>query len=196
VFKASAFGLQVIHMRATLLLTLSLTAVGAFAQTRSSFLGVDAITGITVTPSNGGLTFLVQLDADPYFTYNGHDYHITDLIGFYNLSDDDDLTVTNSAFTGNFGPWATDNSNANTGGIAGRRSNPNDGITVGNSETFTYSALSVANVERLGFHVRLDELFPGTEGNTGNITTVPEPVSMVGLLVGLGGLAARRRRNK
>ena len=183
-------------MKTTLLLTLCFVAVGAMAQTRSSFLGVNSITGITVTPSNAGLTFLVNMGADPYFTYNGHDYHITDVIGFYNLSDDDDLTVSNSNFTGNFGPWGTDNSNSGVGGIAGWRSNPNNGITVGGSETFNYTSLSTDKVERLGFHVRLNELFPGTQGNTGDITVVPEPVSMVGLLAGLGGLMARRRRNK
>ena len=166
----------------------------AFSQTRSSFLEVDSISGISVSTSNAGLSFLVQLDQTPSFTFQNHVYHITDVIGFYNLSDDDDLTVTNSGFTGNFGPWGTDNSNSGAGGVAGWRSNPNNGITVGGSETFTYAALSQDKVERLGYHVRLDENFPGTTGVTGDITTVPEPASLAGLAVGVCGLFARRRR--
>ena len=168
---------------------------GAIAQTRSSFLEIDAITGITVTPSNAGLSFLVEVSNAPSFTYLNHVYHITDVIGFYNLSDDDDLTVTNANFTGNFGPWNNDNSNSGQGAIAGWKSNPNNGITPGGSEVFNYSALSTGKVERLGFHVRLDELFPGTQGNTGNITTVPEPTSMIALACGVLGLFARRRRS-
>lgn len=164
------------------------------AQSRSSFLEIDSITGITVTPSNGGLSFLVEVSNNPSFTFANHVYHITDVFGFWNLSDDDDLTVTNAGFTGNFGPWGANNSNSGTGAIAGWKSNPNNGITVGGSETFTYSSLSTGNVERLGFHVRLDENFPGTGGNTGNITTVPEPTSMIALVSGIGALIARRRR--
>ena len=37
------------------------------AQSRSSFLAVDAIDGITVADSNAGLTYLVQLNMTPRF---------------------------------------------------------------------------------------------------------------------------------
>lgn len=155
---------------------------------------VDSISGVNVNVSNAGLTFLVSLDADPTFTFQNHVYHITDVFGFWNLSDDDDLTSTVSNFSGNFGPWGTNVNNAGPGGIAGWKSNPNDGITVGGNETFTYQALSSSSVERLGFHVRLTENFPGTGGNTGHITTVPEPTSMLALVAGLGAFMAKRRR--
>lgn len=166
----------------------------SFAQTRSSFLGVDSISGIDVTVSNAGLSFLVDTSADPTFTYQNHVYHITAVIGFWNLSDDNDLTASVTGFTGNFGPWSTNSSNSGPGGIAGWKSNPNNGITPGGSEMFTYNSLDSASVERVGFHVVLTENFPGTTGNTGHITTVPEPASMIALVAGLGGLVAKRRR--
>lgn len=182
-------------MRGFFAITVVVVATSAaFAQTRSSFLEIDSISGITVNVSNAGLSFLVSTSADPTFTYQNHVYHITDVIGFWNLSDDDDLTSTVSGFSANFGPWSANVSNSGPGGIAGWKSNPNNGITASGSEMFTYDALSTSNVERLGYHVRLTENFPGTGGNTGFITTVPEPASMVALATGLVLLLARKRR--
>ncbi|MBL8066266.1 MAG: PEP-CTERM sorting domain-containing protein [Chthonomonadaceae bacterium] len=176
------------------LLTASFLTVTSIAQTRNSFLAADSISGISVTTSNAGLTFLVQTSADPTFVYQSVTYHVTKIMGFYNLSDDDDLAVSNSDFTGNFGPWTTNNTNASTGGVAGWKTNPNSSLTVGGSESFTYSSLSLDNVERLGFHVQVDGLFPGTNGNTGNITTVPEPGSIIAFAVGLATFYGRRRK--
>ena len=181
--------------RPIILLALGIAAC-SFGQTRSSFLGVDLISGINVTVSNAGLSFLVSVDNSPSFTYQNHVYQITKVFGFYALSDDDDLTVTNSDFSANFGPWNTNNSNSGTGGIAGWKSNPNNGITPGGSESFTFSSLNTANVERLGYHVMLNENFPGTSGNTGNITTVPEPASMVALVGALFATATKRFKKR
>ncbi|MBS1723260.1 MAG: PEP-CTERM sorting domain-containing protein [Armatimonadetes bacterium] len=180
-------------MKKAIILSAFLAVAGAAgAQTRSSFLGVDVISDIAVQVSNGGLTYNVQVGNAPTFTYNNTVYHITDVIGFYTLSDDDDLTAVNQ----NVGVWQTNNSNAGTGGIAGWKTNPNTGLTPGQSFTFNFDSLNVASVERLGYHVRIDGTFPGTQGNTGNITTVPEPASLLVIGSALASLAARRRMRK
>jgi hypothetical protein len=160
------------------------------ATTRSSFLDVDSTSDITFNATNGGLTVDVLLGANPTFTIGANTYHITSVIGFYALSDDDNLTVTNS----NFGVWSTDNSNSGPGGIAGWKSNPNNGFGSNSSQLFTYTALSTNLVERLGLHVVTAELFPNTTGNTGNIAIVPEPASFAILGLGLVGIFGRRRK--
>lgn len=160
------------------------------ATTRSSFLDVDSTTDITFNATNGGLTVDVLLGANPTFTIGANTFHITSVIGFYALSDDDDLTVTNS----NFGVWSTDNSNSGQGGIAGWKSNPNNGFGINNHQVFTYTALSTNRVEGLGLHVVTSELFPGTTGNTGNIGIVPEPAAFATLGLGLLGILTRKRK--
>jgi hypothetical protein len=163
----------------------------AFATTRSSFLDVDSSTDITFNVSNAGLTVDVVLGANPTFTIGADTYHVTKVIGFYALSDDDDLTVTNS----NFGVWSTDNSNAGPGGIAGWKSNPNNGFGPNASQVFTYTALSTSKVEGLGLHLATSELFPGTSGNTGNIALVPEPTTLASLAIGAIVFLRKRRKN-
>lgn len=172
--------------------SLSLLSLVAHATTRSSFLDTDSFSDITFNASNGGLTVDVVVGANPTFTIGSDVYHITSIIGFYALSDDDDLTVTNS----NFGVWSTDNSNAGPGGIAGWKSNPNNGFGANQSQSFTYTALSTAKVERLGLHVVTSELFPNTNGNTGNIAVVPEPTTIAGFGIGVAALISRRRRKR
>ena len=171
-----------------------LFAGAASATTRSSFLDVDTLTGITFSSNYGGLSTVVSVGANPMFTIGSNTYHITGIIGFYALSDTHDLAETNSGFSANFGPWGTDNSNAGTGGIAGWRSNPNNGITLNHSETFTFQTLSSTLVDRVGFHVITQELFPNTSGNTGNIAFVPEPASFAVMGLGLLGICTRRRK--
>lgn len=182
----------------TALLSVALVAAScgtALATTRSSFLGVEAITDVTVVTSNGGLTFTVSMGANPRFTAGGTDYPIRDLIGFYALSDDDDLISSVSNFSALGGTWSDDSSNASTGGIAGWKTNPNTGFQTGESIAYTFDTLSTERVERVGFHVRLfDGFFPGTTGNTGNITLVVPSGSAAGVFGAAGVLAVRRRR--
>lgn len=173
--------------------TLGMIATFAGAQTRSSFLAVDTISDVVVNVSNAGLRYEIIVGMDPKFTYQGTDYAITEVFGFWNLSDDDDLTVSNQ----DIGVWKTNNSNSGAGAIAGwKTQTPNQGLTAGQSVVLDYDALSVEKVERLGFHVRIDGTFPGTSGNTGHITTVPEPASMAAMGLGAVALIRKRRRNK
>lgn len=170
---------------------LGVASVG-FSQTRQSFLDVDSMSGITVNISNGGLTYEVILGSSPTFTLNSISYDITDLFGFWVLDNEDPDNLNASA--GKFGDWDVNVNYAQGGGIAGWRTNPNTGITPGNSETFTFTTLNSSDVEQLGFHVRIDGVFPGTLGDTGYITLVPEPASLA--VLGLGALALLRRRRQ
>jgi hypothetical protein len=163
---------------------------GASATTRSSFIAIDSISGITVTPTVG-LSYEVALTTMPTFSVNNQNIVITDLIGYYALSDDNNLSpLASLSPVANF---SDDSSNSGPGGIAGWRSNPNQGITPGNMLTFTFNGLDLASVERWGFHVRVEGTFPGTEGNTGNITVVPTPGAAVPVAA-MGLMALRRRR--
>jgi hypothetical protein len=176
-------------------LTLVGAAAVASAQSRSSFLAVDSVTGLNVAISGDGLTYTLSFDPGAYFSYLGDDYAITDVFGIWALSDDDDLTVTHS----DIDVWDAHANNAGGGGIAGWKTNPNTGLTSGQSKVFTFDSLSSDLVERQGFHVRLDGTFPGTEGNTGYITTeevIPEPMSLLALGTAGAALIAKRRRGR
>lgn len=177
-------------MRRTFLLAGAVCCAGiATAQSRSSFLDVSAFDDLTVTPQNGGLAYQVNVGNNPTFTYNGSTYTITDVFGFWVMSNDDDLSASNA----DVDQWRTANNNSGLGGIAGWKTNPNTGLVPNTSYTFEFDSLGVSSVEQYGFHVRLDGTFPGTNGDTG-YATVPEPASMIGL--GLGVLALLRRYKK
>jgi hypothetical protein len=163
----------------------------AFAQSRSSFLEVDSFSDVTVNVMNSGLTYQIVLGANPTFSYQSQTYNITDLFGFWVLSNDDDLVFSHSNQNG----WDAHGNNSGTGGIAGWKTNPNNGITPNQSITFSFTTLDVSRVEQIGFHIRIDGTFPGTQGNTG-FATVPEPASMLALGAGLAAIAARRRARK
>ena len=180
-----------IFFRAMGIALLGSLAIGsAQAQSRSAFLDTNSSSGITFNAINGGLTVDVILGANPTFTIGANTYHVTGFFGFFALSDNNDLTVTNS----DLGVWSTDNNNAGPGGMAGWKTNPNNAIGPNQHQSFTYTALSTNLVDRLGFHVATTETFPGTSGNTGYIAIVPEPTSVAVLGLGLVGLVGRRRK--
>lgn len=164
-------------------------ASDAMAQSRSSFLDVSAITGIDVVPIST-MMYQVTLHPGALFTVAGTDYPISDVIGFWSLSNTNDLASTTTA-TGN---WLPNSNNAGPGGIAGwKAQNANAGITPAQTVTFTFDTFDSPNHEQWGFHVRLASgTFPGTTGNTGHITAIPAPAS--GAALGLLGLFATRRR--
>ena len=174
---------------------LALVAGSAQATTRSSFLDVDSIVQVTPITSNAGRTYTISLGANPKFIVGANTYTITDLIGFYVLSDDQDFSVLTPLETVTApGPFTDDSSNSGPGAIAGWKSNPNNGIGINGSQTFTLPAtFPLAEIDRIGFHVRLSGTFPGTTGNTGNITgLIPAPGACA--MLGLGGLLSMRRR--
>ncbi|MCA9279449.1 MAG: hypothetical protein H6815_01540 [Phycisphaeraceae bacterium] len=161
----------------------------ASAQTRSSFLSVDAIAGVSVTQLTA-TSFEVSVSSSPTFSVGGSTYNITDLFGFWALADTNDLLGTS---TSSFSVWNENENNASAGGIAGWKTNPNTGLTASTTLVFNFDAFDANEVDRFGFHVRLDGTFPGTSGNTGHITVVPAPATFAGF-AGLGLVATRRRR--
>jgi hypothetical protein len=182
-------------MKRIAILALALTSTLGFAQSRSSFLSVSQITGVTVTQFNGGLSYTVEIGATPQFIYNNVAYNISEIFGFWALKDanPDTLNPSNSSF----GIWTANTSTGGAGEIAGWKTNPNTGLTAGQSQTFTFAALNSAAIDRYGFHARLASgTFPGTSGNTGHITgeLVPEPASMAVLSLGFVALIRKRRK--
>ncbi|MCC6228983.1 MAG: hypothetical protein IT432_07135 [Phycisphaerales bacterium] len=160
----------------------------ALAQTRSSFQDADLIGGVNVTLISG-LTYQVALSGTPQLTIGSTTYNITDVFGFWALSDDIDL----SGSTSGFGVWDSKVSNSGTGGIVGWKTNPNTGITPNGSQNFTFNNLAVANVDHFGFHIRVDGTLP-TGGNTAYFSDVPAPSATT--LAGLGLVVAARRRRR
>lgn len=168
---------------------LLMIAGAASAQSRSSFQDIDAISGITYsTPDD--LNFTVTVALAPTMVIGGNLYTINSVFGFWALSNDDNLTPANSNFVdGDGATWAVSNNNGGAGGIAGWSTNPNTGLTVGQSLVFTFTSLT-GTYETVGFHIRTNETLP-FGGNTAYFT-LPTPGAAA--LLGLGSLVATRRR--
>ncbi len=157
------------------------------AQTFNSFHVAEQLQGVIVEPL-GPLEYRITLSAEtPMLTMGGSGIVITDLIGFWALSVDDDIIGA----TSDFGVWDANGNNASTGGILGWKTNPNNGLVPGGSETFTFDSLETAGVEFFGFRVRVAGALPGG-GNVGYVF-VPAP-GPAGALLGLAGLLAARRK--
>lgn len=172
---------------------LSCLAVGAFAQSRSSFLDVSSFTGISVSLVSGN-TYQLTVGPAPTFTYNSVSYAVKDVFGIWALNNSN--TGLGASGTSQNG-WSYQESN-NPDDIAGWKTNPNTGITnPGGSLSFTYTSLNATKIDQWGFHVRLASgTFPNTTGNTGYVTasSVPEPASMAVLGIGVAALIKKRRK--
>jgi hypothetical protein len=185
-----------INARIKLIATLgtALAASLGFSQSYSSFYQVDAIYGVHVT--NSGLDYTVDLDPGAFLIYNGNQYDITDIFGFWNMKAGSALTASGTNQNG----WNWDQSNSGGGSIAGWQNNPKTfDIQPGGSKTFTYTSLDQPSVEATGFHFSFVQDWAPTPGNktafvSGPLNPVPEPASMVALAAGAIALIRRRRR--
>jgi MYXO-CTERM domain-containing protein len=172
----------------------------ASATTISSFLTGGVFHGVSITPAtnpSGGTnkTYTVTLNAGAYVTYNSVDYPISAITGFYAMRYGANLSQPTLNDSGLFDD---DNDHRSAGSIYGWKSNPNSGITAGNSHSFTFQTLS-GDYNVFGFHISVPAgtFFPGTEGQTGNITggfASVTPTPGAAAILGLGGLASMRRR--
>jgi hypothetical protein len=169
-----------------------LTLAGAAsAQTRSSFFTPESLDGVFVASSDG-LDYEVTLNLAPTLLWNGNLYTINSVFGFWALSNDDNLTPVNANFVdGDGATWAVSNNNGGAGGVAGWDTNPNTGLTPGQSLHYVFSSLG-GTVETFGYHIRVNETFPN--GFNTAFFTVPTPGAAA--LLGLGGLTATRRRRR
>lgn len=161
----------------------------SLAQSRSSFQTVTGLTGLTSTLT--GMTLETALGVGSTFELGGNTYTIKDVFGTWLLDDNDDLVATGA----NDSPWSFNANYTGTGGIAGWKTNPNTGITPGNSQTLTYTSLT-GTPEHFGYHVRLTTNLYGTGDDTLFIqgAEVPEPATMA--VLGIGALAMARRRRR
>ncbi|MBS0196105.1 MAG: hypothetical protein JSR77_05050 [Planctomycetes bacterium] len=184
---------------ATAIACMASIAGTASATTRSSFTDVAGISGISALVSNSGLSYTITVGNSASFTLNNVNYPIANVIGFYVLSDDIDFSPLPAlANMGPPGAFSDDSTNSGTGAAAGWKSNPNNGLNLGQALTFNFPAnFPISAIDRIGFHVRLvSGNFPGTSGNTGNITGALIPAPATAGLVGMGGLLAMKRRRR
>lgn len=160
----------------------------SLAQSRSSFQIVTGLTGLN--SSLTGLTLETALGVGSTFSLGGNTYTIKDVFGMWLLDDNDDLSASGS----NSSPWSYNDKYSGTGGIAGWKTNPNTGITVGNSKSLTFTSLT-GTAEHYGYHVRLtSNLSGGSDTLYIQGAAVPEPATMA--VLGIGALAMARRRRR
>ncbi len=156
----------------------------AFAQSRSSFTSAT-ITGITASRTGNQISLTVG--PAPTVVIGSMAYNVTEVFGVWSLDNNDDFTATGPSQNG----WQFHSNTSGTGGIAGWKTNPNNGF-LNDTKLFNYSTVT-GQEEAYGYHVRVDGTLPWG-GNTGYVTAaVPEPASMIALGAGLLALARRRR---
>ena len=155
----------------------------SFAQSRSSFLTPEALSGVTVTKLNA-TDFTVGLEVGSTITINGVTDTVTGVFGFWALDDNDDLSGTGSAF----GNWAFNSNYSGSGGIVGFKTNPNTGIVQGGSQSFHFDSLT-GTVEGYGVHIRT---LNSNTLYTATLNPVPEPATFA--VLGLGAIALIRRK--
>lgn len=158
------------------------------AQDRDSFELISGLTGLTSTLN--GTNLWTTLDTGSTFVYQSQTYTITDVFAVFLLDDDDDLFATGV----DQGNWRYHENYTTWGGIAGWQTNPNTGLTPGNSIELTYATLTGVP-EWYGYHVRVSTLFPNNSNTIYVVgSAVPEPAALAVVLCGLAGAISRRRR--
>ena len=107
-------------MRFTNVLAVAATiaaAGSAFGQSRSSFFDVDGFSALTLI-ENSALSYTLTLGSNVSVRVNNVDYPITQIFGFWSLSDDDNFS---SASGNDFGAWDFHSNSASSGDSGTRR---------------------------------------------------------------------------
>ena len=170
---------------------IGLSVVGmASAQSRSSFVTPTSWTGITINNS-GPKNWSLALNGAPTITWEGKTYNVDRVFGFWLLDNNNDMSATGQ----NQGGWYYNQNYSGTGGIAGFKTNPNNGVRPNQDKSFTFKTVN-GTIENVGIHASI------TSGNICKTVyfecpppAVPEPASLAALGIGAAAMV-RRRRNK
>jgi hypothetical protein len=178
-----------IHMNKALIISsIAVLSATAGAQNRNAFKPMDAILGVTVTQSQTqqGTAYTVAMGPNATVIRDGKSHKLEVIEGFWILSDNGDSHGVQISLA-NY-----DNHSNNSGGTSayGWQTQKKNGITSGESETFTFSSIgNPGAIDHFGFKVKAS----GVPAHIyQNAASVPEPATFAAL--GLGIAALRRRR--
>lgn len=174
----------------TIAILATLTVVAAAnAQSRSSFQKPTTLTGVT-TQSLGNSTYRVSLGNNARVTLGGKQYKVTDLFGFYKLDNNDDYSATGRSQYG----WSFVSNYGGTGGAAGFKTTPNNGLQRNESISLKFDCENGA-AECFGYHLRLQDVngCNTTTALVSDCAPVPEPATLLGLLAGAPLLRRRKK---